>query len=70
MVVCAWCGKDMGKKEGKGMEGTSHGICEEYIAKVEAELIARLGVKVIPTEDLKTRRICCRLNINNTKKGR
>ena len=32
------------------------------------ELIARLGVKVIPTEDLKTRRICCRLNINNTQK--
>ncbi len=31
----------------------------------KAELIARLGVKVIPTEDLKTRRICCRLNINN-----
>ncbi len=34
----------------------------------KAELIARLGVKVIPAEDLKTRRICCRLNIINTQK--
>ena len=34
----------------------------------KVELIARLGVKVIPAEDLKTRRICCRLNTNNTQK--
>lgn len=33
-----------------------------------AELIARLGVKVIPSEDIKTRRICCRLNLSNTQK--
>ncbi len=36
----------------------------------KVELIARLGVKVVPTEDLKTRRICCRLNMDNAlKKG-
>ncbi len=34
----------------------------------KVELITRQGVKVIPTEDLKTRRIYCRLNINNTQK--
>ena len=34
----------------------------------KTELIARLGVKIIPTEDLKTRRICCRLNLDNTQK--
>jgi hypothetical protein len=34
----------------------------------KAELIARLGVKVIPDEDLKTRRICCRLNVNTANK--
>ena len=34
----------------------------------KSELIARLGVKVIPTEDLKTRRICCRLNMENGEK--
>ena len=33
-------------------------------------IIARLGVKVIPSEDLKTRRIACRLNLDNgLKKG-
>ena len=34
------------------------------------ELIARLGVTVIPSEDLKTRRISFRLNLNDgLKKG-
>ena len=41
---------------------------EEASFEEKAELIARLGVKVIPSEDLKTRRICCRLNMNNTQK--
>ena len=44
---------------------------EEASFEEKSELIARLGVKVIPTEDLKTRRICCRLNMENgEKKGR
>lgn len=29
MVVCAWCGKVMGEKEGKGVSGVSHSICDE-----------------------------------------
>ena len=41
---------------------------EEASFEEKAELIARLGVKVIPTEDLKTRRICCRLSMENDKK--
>ena len=41
---------------------------EEASFEEKAELVARLGVKVIPTEDLKTRRICCRLNLGNTQK--
>lgn len=36
-IVCAYCGKSMGEKPGKG---TSHGICEPCLqvelAKVEA----------------------------------
>ena len=36
-VVCAWCDKDMGEKDGKGVEGISHGICEECLAKVLKE---------------------------------
>jgi len=27
-IVCMWCGKDMGEKDGEGVEGTSHSICE------------------------------------------
>lgn len=30
-VVCAWCGKNMGKK--KGIEGTTHGMCQECYDK-------------------------------------
>ena len=41
---------------------------EEASFEKKAELIARLGVKVMPTEDLKTRRICCRLNLDNAQK--
>ena len=32
-VACAWCGKDMDEKDGRGVEGTSHGICEECVNK-------------------------------------
>ncbi len=28
-VACAWCGKDMGEKDGGGQTGTTSGICEE-----------------------------------------
>ena len=33
-VVCAWCGTDMGTKDGKGQEGVSHGICSDCYDKV------------------------------------
>ena len=29
------------------------------------ELVSRLGIKIIPSEDLKSRRICCNLNLKN-----
>jgi len=35
-VVCAWCGKELGFKEGNG--GISHGICETCKEKVKKEL--------------------------------
>ena len=37
-VVCAWCGKDMGEKNGKGVEGVSHGLCQECLAELEATI--------------------------------
>ena len=33
--ICAWCGNDMGEKDGQGVEGVSHGICEECENKLE-----------------------------------
>lgn len=26
-IVCAWCGKGMGSKDGEGQEGITHSIC-------------------------------------------
>ena len=28
-VVCAWCGKDMGERDGEGVNGLSHSTCDE-----------------------------------------
>jgi DNA-directed RNA polymerase subunit RPC12/RpoP len=33
MIVCAWCGKPMGEKDGKGVEGTTSSICPECRVK-------------------------------------
>ena len=33
-IVCAWCGKDMGEKDGKGIEGISHSICPKCLVKL------------------------------------
>mgnify|MGYP001062042900 CR=1 FL=1 len=35
-VVCAWCGQEIGRKEGG--EGISHGLCEECLVILEDEL--------------------------------
>lgn len=32
-VICAWCGKELGEKDGEGVEGISHGICEDCLAR-------------------------------------
>ena len=32
-IQCAWCGKDMGEKDGEGIEGTSHSICQDCLDK-------------------------------------
>ena len=36
--MCARCGKDMGEKDGKGVEGVSHSWCKECFAKLMAEV--------------------------------
>ena len=32
-IICAWCKKDMGEKEGKGATGISHSIYPECLEK-------------------------------------
>jgi len=36
-VVCAWCGADMGTKDGQGVTGTTSGICKTCAKKLWAE---------------------------------
>jgi len=36
-IVCAWCGKDMGERDSEGIEGISHGVCEECLDKMEVK---------------------------------
>jgi len=33
-IVCAWCHKDMGEKDGEGIDGVSHGVCEECLNRL------------------------------------
>lgn len=35
-----------------------------------ADLVAKLGLKILPTEDLKSRKIFCRLNLGEINEGR
>lgn len=37
-VVCAWCGLDMGEVDGRGVDGTTHSICEACKVKTLADL--------------------------------
>jgi DNA-directed RNA polymerase subunit RPC12/RpoP len=32
-IVCAWCGRELGTKDGLGIEGTTHSICPECYNK-------------------------------------
>ena len=41
-VVCAWCSKSLGEKDGQGQAGTSHGICPACAA-IEMAKIAEMA---------------------------
>jgi transcriptional regulator with XRE-family HTH domain len=34
-IVCAWCGAKIGKKDGRGVSGTSHSMCRECFEKAD-----------------------------------
>jgi len=33
-IVCSWCGKVMGEKDGEGIDGISHSVCDECYTKL------------------------------------
>lgn len=39
-IVCAWCGKFLGEKDGQGQTGITHGICIGCKAKELAKIPA------------------------------
>jgi len=41
-IRCAWCGEDMGEKDGKGIEGTSDGICDNCLLQHFPHLYERI----------------------------
>ena len=43
-IVCSWCGRDTGEKDGGGVEGISGGICGDCVAKLEANKVADCSV--------------------------
>ena len=40
-IVCAWCAKELGEKDGGDVDDVSHGICEECLHK-QLEALERL----------------------------
>ena len=34
-IMCAWCKRGMGEKDGEGVEGISHSMCEECFGRLE-----------------------------------
>jgi len=41
----------------------------ESTVKERADLVAKLGIRILPSEDLKSRKIFCRLNLGNTNEA-
>lgn len=35
-IICAWCGKNMGERF-EDIEGISHGVCDECLAKIKVK---------------------------------
>ena len=44
-IVCGWCNKDMGEKDGEGVSGISHSICPACYKEVIGEDYPEQGDK-------------------------
>jgi len=50
-IVCAWCGREMGEKNGRGVEGVSHGLCNKCLARLQEEVKSGLSAESELIED-------------------
>lgn len=46
-VVCAWCGEPMGEKEGNGVKGISHSICDDCLLHNFPDVYEKLQRKTL-----------------------
>jgi len=46
-IVCAWCGKEIGEKDGHGQEGITHGICAKCLKKWKDSSVPSLLRRVV-----------------------
>jgi len=47
-IVCAWCGKNLGEKDGEGEEGVTHGLCQECFDKMKVKERKRISAESKP----------------------
>ena len=47
-IVCAWCNKYMGEKDGKGVRGITHSVCEKCIVEAMAKVESSYPTVVLP----------------------
>jgi len=52
------------------LQALRHRNLQESTFEEKADLVARLGMKITPSEDLKSRKIFCRLNLAEVNKER
>ena len=48
-IICGWCGKDLGEKEGDSEMPVSHGICDQCAEK-ELKKIREIDPRKTPQE--------------------
>jgi hypothetical protein len=55
-IVCAWCGRKLGEKDGQGIDGLSHSICDKCLRKLLAVEATREYQKATRYEKTEERR--------------
>lgn len=55
-VICAWCNRDMGEKDGESVRGVSHGLCRECFDEVMPEEENGIMTGLAVTEDTEERK--------------